>query len=145
MNPALPSKTLTLILALATLTPFAAAARPAADPSPIPWGTLTQNTSCVIFEQHRATRGMFWGVAATVTRFSVLRVVESHHYTLPQKQYKQDQNTLDHLQDIAARDHVKFINIPGKVNAAILKQARQMCRAAAAPQYSAPSPTPSGH
>jgi hypothetical protein len=150
MDPSLPSKTLTLILTLATLTPLAAAARPAADQSPIPWGTINQNTSCVIFEQHRATRGMFWGVAATVTRYSVLQVVESHHYTLPKKDYKEDQATLDHLQDIAARDHVKFINIPGKVNTKKLKQARQMCQSAAAPQYDATSgpassATPSGN
>ncbi|MGC8550425.1 MAG: hypothetical protein ACP5M4_12055 [Acidobacteriaceae bacterium] len=139
MRRKLLTKTLTASLAVAMLAPFAFAARNQADETPIAWGTINQNTGCVIFEQHRATRGMFWGVAATVTRYSVLQVVESHNYTLPRKNYKEDQATLNKLQDLAARNQVKFINIPGKVTQKKLKEARQMCRAQAAPQYDAAS------
>lgn len=132
-------QTLTASLTMALLAPFAFAAHNQTDETPVAWGTIHQNTGCVIFEQHRATRGMFWGVAATVTRYSVLQVVESHHYTLPQKDYKEDQDTLNKLQDLAARNQVKFINIPGKVTSKKLKEARQMCGAEAAPQYEASS------
>ena len=136
------SKTLIISLAIAMLAPFAFAAHSRENETPMAWGTINQNTGCVIFEQHRATRGRFWGVASTVTRYSVLQVVESHNYTLPQKDYKEDQATLNKLQDIAAREQVKFINIQGKVTQKTLKEARQMCQAQAAPQYdSQPAPT----
>ena len=128
-------KALAVSAAIAMLPPVSFAAHRQVDETPIAWGTINQNTGCVIFEQHRATRGMFWGVAATVTRYSVLQVVESHHYTLPQKDYKEDQATLNKLQDLAAGNQVKFINIPGKVTSKKLKKARQMCQAEAAPQY----------
>jgi hypothetical protein len=134
-----PLNVLAVSLTMAMLSPFAFAAHSRGDDIPMAWGTINQNTGCVIFEQHRATRGMFWGVAATVTRYSVLQVVESHHYTLPQKDYKEDQATLNKLQDLGARNQVKFINIPGKVTARKLKEARQMCGAQAAPQYNASS------
>jgi|GEM_PF-4539606 len=135
-------KALAASAAIAMLAPVSFAAHRQEDETPIAWGTMNQNTGCVVFEQHRATRGMFWGVAATVTRYSVLQVVESHNFTLPQKDYKEDQATLNKLQDLAARKQVKFINIPGKVTDKKLKEARQMCQAQAAPQYdSQPAPT----
>ncbi len=139
MHRKMLSKTLTALLALALLAPSALAAHHRADETPMAWGTIHQNTGCVIFEQHRATRGMFWGVASSVTRYSVLQVVESHGYTLPQKDYKEDQSTLNKLQDLAALKQVKFINIPGKVTQKKLKEARQMCQAQAASKYDASS------
>lgn len=132
-------KVFVVILAAATLIPVASAAHRQTDQTPVPWGMVTQNTSCVIFSQHRVTHGMFWGVAVTAKRYSVLDVVESHNYTLPQKAYKEDQATLDQLQGIATNNRVKFINIPGKVTAKELKEARQMCQSDAAPQYASSS------
>ena len=102
------------------------------DESPVMWGTLDQNAGCVIFREHRKLRGMYWGIAVTTEEYSELDVVETQNYTMPQQKYKENQESMDELQRIAAQSRIKFVKIPGKVTPQGLDQARAMCK----PDYS---------
>ena len=98
------------------------------DVEPVMWGTLDQNAGCVIFQEHRKIRGMYWGVAVTTSESYELDVVETENYSLDQKNFKEDQEGMNDLQRIAARDRIKFVKIPGKVTPELLDEARAMCK-----------------
>jgi hypothetical protein len=95
---------------------------------PVMWGTLDQNVGCVIFQEHRKIRGMYWGVAVTTSESYELDVVETENYDLDQKKFKEDQDGMNELQRIAARDRIKFVKIPGKVTPELLDEARALCK-----------------
>jgi len=131
MTPKVLLRFVLVTLLLAAMAPLASAAHKRShkkNPALMPWGTLTQNKGCVIFAQHRKTRGMYWGVAVTTERYNALDVVETIHYTMPRKHYRENQDTLNKLENLAVRDRIKFVNIPGKVTPQKLEEARHMCR-----------------
>ena len=96
--------------------------------APVEWGTLTQNTGCVIFHETKKTNGRFYGVAVTSRTFYVLDLIETQNYKLAQTHWTEDQDGMNELQRIAAADGVKFVKLPAKnYTPAQLSQARDMC------------------
>jgi hypothetical protein len=102
---------------------------PAQDP--IAWGILNQNSGCVIFEEGRKTKGMYWGVAVTAKISGKLTVIEAQNYTLPQTEYVETQDVMNDLMRIAEKDHVKYVKIPEKYSPDLLEKARAMCKGTA--------------
>ena len=125
-------KTVAVTVGLLLLSPLCFARAKNKDEKPVVWGVLSQNTGCVIFREHRKTRGMFWGVAVTAVRFSELDVVDSENYKLPGTSYRETQANMDMLERLANKNRLKYVNIPGKVTPAQLKAARALCKSSSA-------------
>jgi Spy/CpxP family protein refolding chaperone len=96
--------------------------------NPVMWGTLSQNTGCVIFKEGHKTSGMFWGVAITTKTVGKLTVIETQNYTLDQDEYLETQENMDDLMLRAEKDHIKFIKIPEKYTPKLLERAHAMCQ-----------------
>lgn len=93
---------------------------------PYAWGTLTENTGCVIFTEamHKHTR--FVG-AVEVRWNGTLNVLEQRNYDMKQKEWKETRKELDALQQLALKDKLKLIKIPAKHTQQQLDEARGMC------------------
>jgi hypothetical protein len=129
-------KTPIAILFMLTLIPagFAKDKEPADSQDPVVWGAMSHTSSCVIFKESRKTSGMFWGVAVTAKTYGVLEVIETQNYTLEQKKWMENQEDLNELQRLVAKDMVKFIKIPDKYSSDQLEKARNLCKEAPAPK-----------
>ena len=98
---------------------------------PITWGTLSGNTSCVIFAEGHKTTGRFYGIAVTTKTVGKLTLVETQNYTFPEKETLETQENMDNLMQMAQKDHIKFVKIPEKYSPDLLDQARAACKTAA--------------
>lgn len=98
---------------------------------PYAWGTLTENTGCVIFTEamHKHTR--FVG-AVEVRWNGTLNMIEQRNYDMKQKEWKETRKELDALQQLALKDKLKLIKIPAKHTQEQLEEARGMCGVPAA-------------
>ncbi len=99
-----------------------------AQPDPVVWGALSGNASCVIFAEGKKTSGRFYGVAVTTKTIGKLTLVETQNYTFDQKEVLETQENLDHLTEVAKKDHVKFVKIPEKYSPELLEKARASCK-----------------
>lgn len=127
MKTAIKLSAIALLFAL--LAPAGYARRRKENKKPVVWGMLSDNAGCVIFEQGRRTRGMFWGVAVTTTTRGKLTVVEAEHYKMSQKVIVETQANINALLHRAVEDHLKYVTIPNKYSPAMLDKARAMCKA----------------
>jgi hypothetical protein len=122
-------KLLAVFLLLLVMAPLSfAAGKKAQNQEPVVWGALTQNAGCVIFEEGRKTKGMFWGVAVTTTSVGKLTVIETQNYTLDETEFLETQETMDSLMQHAQKDRIKFVKIPEKYSPELLEKARTMCK-----------------
>ena len=117
------------LLLLFAMTPASFAGdNKAQNQNPVAWGTLSQNTGCVIFKEGHKTSGMFWGVAVTTKTVGKLTIIEAQNYTLDQDVILETQENMDDLMQRAQTDHVKFVKIPEKYSPRLLDRARAMCK-----------------
>lgn len=118
-----------LLLLLATPLCFAARKK---HPKPNPvaaWGTITNNTGCVIFQQSIQHNGDYTPLGGNVTYIGKLTVVETENYAMPRKPILETPENMNALMQRAHRDRVKYIKLPQGYSRKLLNEARAMCKA----------------
>ncbi len=96
---------------------------------PTVWGVTSGTSACVIFAEGHKTSGRFYGVAVTTKTVGKLTLIEAQNYAFAQKEVLETQENMNGLQQMAMKDHVKFVKIPEKYSPELLEKAHAACKA----------------
>ena len=118
----------TIILGFTLILSGGAAQEKTQESDPIAFGTMSNNSGCVIFAEGHQTSRKFYGIAATSKTVSKLTTIETQNYTFDQKVVLETQEDMDNLMRLAQKDHVKFVKISEKYSPELLERARAVCK-----------------
>jgi 50S ribosomal subunit-associated GTPase HflX len=88
-------------------------------------GTIQGNVGCAILEKHTALKRKLL-LAAVVYERTEYRVLEAHHCKLPKQRFV-GPGDIKKLNQIATKDKIKLVVIPGKATPKQLAAARKEC------------------